>query len=102
MTTPREKDLPGELLLVAIVEMAPGHAAAGQRYEDAVLGLLNRHGGSVERRMRSTDSTAEVHVIRFRSRAGYESFMVDPDRLGHRNSLGDAAPSTRVLEVREL
>lgn len=82
--------------------MAPGHAAAGQRYEDAVLELLGRHGGSVERRMRGTDSATEVHVIRFSSRAGYESFMVDQDRLGYRDRLGDAAPTTRVIEVHDL
>jgi hypothetical protein len=99
---PSEESPSHELLLVAIVEMAPGQVAAGQRYEDAVLGLLDRHGGSVERRMRSTDSPMEVHLIRFRSRAGYESFMVGPDRLDHRDRLGDAAPTTRVLEVREL
>jgi hypothetical protein len=92
----------GELLLVAIVEMAPENVVAGQRYENAVLGLLDRHGGSVERRMRSTDSPTEVHLIRFRSRAGYESFMVDPDRLDYRDRLGNAAPNTRVLEVHDL
>lgn len=92
----------GELLLVAVVEMTPGHLAAGQRYEDAVLGLLDRHGGSLERRMRDLGSSTEVHVIRFRSRAGYESFMVDPDRLDHRDRIGEAAPTTRVLEVRDL
>lgn len=91
-----------ELLLVAIVEMASGHEIAGQEYEDAVLALLDRHGGRVERRMRSTDSAAEVHVIRFQSRAGYESFMVDPDRLASRAKTGDAAPTTRVLEVHDL
>jgi hypothetical protein len=101
MTEPRENPS-GELLLVAVVEMAPGHVAAGQRYEDAVLGLLARHGGSVERRMRSTDSPTEVHVIRFRSRAGYESYLVDSDRLAHRKATGDATPTTRVLEVRDL
>ena len=89
-------------MLVAIVEMATGHVVDGQWYEDAVLALLDRHGGSVERRMRSTDSPTEVHVIRFRSRAGYESFMADPDRLDYRDRLGDAAPTTRVLEVRDL
>src|SRR4051812_18953657 len=99
---PSEPDSPGELVLVAIVEMAPGHVTTGQRYEDAVLRLLDRHGGSVERRMRSTDSPTEVHVIRFRSRAGYESFMADPDRLAHRDAIGDAAPTTQVLEVRDL
>jgi hypothetical protein len=102
MTTPGEDDPSAGLLLIAIVEMAPGSAATGHAYEDAVLGLLGRHGGSLERRVRSTDSATEVHVIRFRSRAGYESFLVDPDRLGHRSRIGDAAPVTRVLEVREL
>ena len=102
MTRPSGNDLSGELLLVAIVEMAPGSAAAGQQYEDTVLGLLDRHGGSVERRMRSMDSATEVHIIRFRSRAGYESFMTDPARLDYRDRIGDAAPTTRVLEVREL
>lgn len=102
MTAPRENDPPGELLLVAIVEVAPGNTAAGQRYEDTVLGLLDRRGGSVERRMRSRESATEVHVIRFSSRAGYEFFMVDPDRLGYRDRIGGAAPTTRVLEVCEL
>ena len=102
MTRPSGNDLSGELLLVAIVEMAPGSAAAGQQYEDTVLGLLDRHGGSVERRMRSMDSATEVHIIRFRSRAGYESFMSDPARLDYRDRIGDAAPTTRVLEVHEL
>jgi hypothetical protein len=102
MTTSSDKGNDGELLLVAVVEMAPGNAAAGQEYEDAVLGLLSRHGGLVERRTRSLDSATEVHIIRFRSRAGYESFMVDPDRLGYRDKLGDAAPTTRVLEVYDL
>jgi hypothetical protein len=89
------------MLLVAVVEMADGHTDAGRRYEDAVLALLDRHGGSVERRLRSGDAATEVHVIRFRSRAGYDAFLADPDRLAHRATLGDAAPTTRVIEVTE-
>jgi hypothetical protein len=102
MTIPGETDHTEEVLLVAIVEMAPGNAAAGQEYEDAVLGLLGRHDGSLERRMRAADSGSEIHVIRFGSRAGYESFLVDPDRLARRERLGDAAPTTRVIEVADL
>ncbi|GIF25925.1 hypothetical protein BJ973_003197 [Actinoplanes tereljensis] len=92
----------GELLLVAVVEMAAGKSAGGQRYEDAVLGLLGRHGGTLERRLRGTDQAAEVHVIRFRARAGYESFMADPERLALREQAGDAAPTARVIEVRDV
>lgn len=91
-----------ELLLIAVVDLVPGHAEAGHRYEDAVLGLLERHDGRLDRRLRSTDPAAEVHVIRFGSRAGYESFMVDPERLALREAAGAAAPTTRVLEVTDL
>ncbi len=90
------------MLLVAVVEMAEGHAAAGRRYEDTVLGLLGRHGGSVEQRWESIDAGTEVHVIRFASRSGLDSFMVDPERLALRAAIGDAAPTTRVLEVRDV
>ena len=102
MATASGTDVSRELLLVAVVEMAEGQAEAGQRYEDAVLGLLDRHGGSVEWRMRGVDGATEVQLIRFRSRQGYESFMVDTDRLAYRAELGDAAPNTRVVEVREV
>jgi GNAT superfamily N-acetyltransferase len=90
------------VLLVAVVEMAAGQAEAGQRYEDAVLALLGRHGGALERRTRDAAGTTEVHLIRFTDRAGYESFMVDPERLAHREAIGEAAPTTRVIEVTDL
>ncbi|MCI4064117.1 GNAT family N-acetyltransferase [Micromonospora sp. R77] len=83
--------------LVALVEFRA--VEAGRRYEDAVLALLGRHGGRLERRLRTGDGSGEVHVIRFASRAGYESFLVDPERAALRAALGDDAPVTRVLEV---
>ncbi|MGA4725832.1 hypothetical protein ACPB67_00275 [Micromonospora taraxaci] len=89
------------LTLVAIVEFAAGAETAGQRYEDAVLSLLERHGGHLDRRLHGTDGQTEVHMIRFDSRAGYESFLADPDRAALRGALGDSAPTTRVIEVHE-
>ena len=94
--------LSNEVLLAVIVEMAPSDVPAGLRYEDRVLGLLDRHGGCVERRLRTADSATEIHVIRFRSRAGLESFMADADRARLRDAVGDAAPTARVYEVRDL
>ncbi|WP_127499635.1 hypothetical protein [Actinoplanes solisilvae] len=98
MTEPGEAE---SLLLIAVVDMAPAHPHEGRQYEDAVLALLPRHGGTLESRLPSTDGRAEVHTIRFRDRAGYESFMVDPDRQALRARLGDAAPTTRVIEIAE-
>ncbi len=90
-----------EVLLVALVEMAGSAVEAGQRYEDDVLALLGRHGGRLERRLRTEDGN-EVHVIRFAGRDGYESFLADPERVALRTALGADAPVTRVLEVREV
>ncbi|MEU4471851.1 hypothetical protein [Micromonospora sp. NPDC023888] len=90
------------LTLVALVEYPAGAEAAGQRYEDTVLTLLDRHGGRLERRLRGTDGRTEVHVIIFDDRAGYESFLADPERAALRAALGDAAPTTRVIEVHEV
>jgi hypothetical protein len=90
------------LLLVAIVQMAAEDTGAGQEYEDFVLARLTQHGGALERRTRTMDSGTEVHLIRFSSRAGYESFLADPDRVARREQLGNAAPTTKVLEVRDV
>ncbi|MEU4557918.1 hypothetical protein AB0F72_05995 [Actinoplanes sp. NPDC023936] len=90
------------LLLVAVVEMAAGHEEAGRRYEDDVLTLLGRHGGALERRMRDTTGGTEVQVIRFAARSGLDSFLADPRRAQLRSAIGEAAPATRVLEVRDL
>ncbi|GIJ32416.1 GNAT family N-acetyltransferase [Micromonospora sediminimaris] len=88
--------------LVALVELPDGAVEAGQRYEDTVLALLPRHGGRLERRLRTGDGRTEVHVIRFDTRAGYEAFLADPERTALRATLGEAAPRTRVLEVHEV
>ena len=90
------------MLLVAVVEMAAGRIEAGRAYEDQVLALLDRHDGVLERRMRDETGATEVHVIRFAGRAGYDSFLTDPDRLALRTTLGDAAPTTRVIEVSDV
>ncbi|MEV6811406.1 GNAT family N-acetyltransferase [Micromonospora sp. NPDC051296] len=88
--------------LVALVELPAAAVEAAQRYEDTVLALLPRHGGRVERRLRTGDGRTEVHVIRFDTRAGYDAFLVDPERAALRAALGATAPSTRVLEVQEV
>jgi hypothetical protein len=102
MTTPAESE-PGEgLLLVAIVQMAPGNIGAGRTYEDFVLARLGAHGGALERRTRTADDGTEVHLIRFSDRTGYESFLADQERHAYRERLGDAAPTTKVIEVRDV
>ena len=82
--------------------MQEGAVADGQGYEDGVLRLLARHGGRLERRLRSIDGVTAVQLIRFVSTAGLDAFMADPDRLARRAAIGGGAPIARVLEVRDV
>ena len=86
--------------LVAVVDLV--EAEAGRRYEDRVLVLLKRHGGRLERRLRSTDGLTEVHLLWFPSREAYDAFLADPARAEARAVLGDAVPTSRVVEVEEV
>jgi hypothetical protein len=61
--------------------MQDGAVADGQGYEDAVLRRLARHGGRLERRLRSIDGVTEAQIIRFVSPAALDAFMTDPERL---------------------
>ena len=67
-----------------------------------MLPLLPRHGGRLERRLRSRDGLSEVHVVSFDSRAGYEAYLADPERAAHRSLLDGADVDQRLLDVIEV
>lgn len=82
-----------------IADMQPDAALAFRDYEDQVLPLMSRHRGRLERRLRSPEGTSEVHVVSFESRAHYDLYISDPERLAHRHRLAGVAVEQRVLEV---
>ena len=90
------------LTLVVLADVAREGVAAFQRYEAAVLPLLERHDGRLERRLRTADGRAEVHVVSFGSRAGYDGYLTDPERAGHRALLEGVAVEQRLLEVSDV
>jgi hypothetical protein len=90
------------LTLVVLADIAGEGVGAFQRYEAAVLPLLERHGGRLERRLRTADGQAEVHVISFGTRAGYDAYIADPERLRHRTLLDGVPLTQRVLEVTDV
>jgi hypothetical protein len=87
---------------VLLVDLPDGAAAAFERYESLVLPLLPRHGGRLERRMRTPDARSEVHVVSFADRAGYEAYRADPEREALREALAGTEVTQRLLEVRDL
>jgi hypothetical protein len=90
------------LLIVMIADVPAAAAPTFQYYESRVLPLLDRHDGRLERRLRSGDGQVEVHLVSFGSRAGYESYLADPDRTAHRRLLAGVDISQRVLEMDDV
>jgi hypothetical protein len=48
------------------------------------------------------DSLVEVHIVSFKSREGYESYIADPERMNHGSPLSDMHVGQRVLEVQDV
>jgi hypothetical protein len=88
--------------LVLIVDVPEASLRGFLAYEDGVLPLLGRHGGLLERRLRTADGHTEVHVLSFTDRAGYQAYLDDPERAGHRTLLEGSPYDQRLLEVADV
>ena len=84
--------------VVSLVDVPSDSVAAFQRYEDHVLPLLQRHGGRLDRRLRTPDGTTEVHVLSFASQATYRGYIGDAERERHRALLAGVPLTQRVVE----
>jgi len=89
------------VLLAVLIDIPPEDAALVLTYEDAVLPLLSRHGGRLQRRVRAVDQSAELHLISFDSREGQEAFATDPSRLQLMRLLQGRLLRQRVVEFTE-
>lgn len=90
------------LTFVMVADIPPGGAEAFQRYESLVLPLLARHGGRLERRLRTKNALVEVHVVSFASELGYEAYTADPERQAHREQLEGIDVVQRLLSVTDV
>ncbi|RST14396.1 N-acetyltransferase [Streptomyces sp. WAC05374] len=87
----------GPLFRLAVLLDFPADAAADAlAYEERVLSLLPRHGGRLERRLRTADGLSEVHLLTFPSEDAYRAYLADPGRTP------DGRITARVLEVTEV
>ena len=88
--------------LVVLLELPAADFDTITAYEDAVLPLVQRSGGEVQRRLRAVDQRAEVHLIWFESPAAMEKFLTDPGRLHAQRLLGGTVVHQRLVQVRDL
>ena len=84
--------------VVTLVDVPSASVPAFQDYEDRALALLQRHGGLVERRLRTPDGTTEVHVLSFASESAYRGYLAEPERVAHRALLAGVELGQRVVE----
>jgi enamine deaminase RidA (YjgF/YER057c/UK114 family) len=88
--------------LALVVDLADDAVAPFDAYERRVLPLLARHGGVLDRRLRTADGRTEVHLLAFADRAGYEAYLADPDRAGLGHLLDGLDVRHRLLEVTDV
>ena len=79
---------PSPLTLALVVDLAADAVAPFDAYERRVLPLLERHGGRLDRRLRTADGRTEVHLLSFADRAGLR-------RLPRRPRPGRRGPAPR-------
>lgn len=91
-----------ELTLVLVARVPPEGVGDFQAYEDAVLPLLARHGGRLERRLRNAEGTAEVHIVSFATAEGFEAFRADPERARAQPLMATSAASSELFEMSDV
>ena len=68
-------------MLRLVIDLAEANLEAFERYETEVLGLVPKHGGRVELRVRALDRQSETHLLYFPGKESFERFRSDPVRL---------------------
>jgi hypothetical protein len=90
------------MLIAVVADVAPAGVERFRSYEELVLALLARHGGRLQRRVRSEDGTTEIHLVSFRDESGYRAYVEDPDRVAARAVLDGAEVDQRVFVVEDV
>jgi enamine deaminase RidA (YjgF/YER057c/UK114 family) len=90
------------LTLALVVDLADDAVGPFDAYERRVLPLLTRHGGRLDRRLRTADGRTEIHLLSFADRAGYDAYVADPDRAAAGHLLDGLDLQRRLLEVTEV
>lgn len=90
------------LTLTLIARVPEDGVEAFCAYEDAVLPLLERHGGVLERRLRTGDGRVEVHLVSFRDAAAFEAFRADPIRAAAAPLLAESGAELELFDVMDV
>ena len=90
------------LTFVLIARVPPDGIASYQAYEAAVLPLLSEFGGSLERRLRNSDGTVEVHIVSFDSDRNFQRFRSDPRRASFAHLIEASAAKNELFAMTDV
>jgi antibiotic biosynthesis monooxygenase (ABM) superfamily enzyme len=90
------------LTFVLIARVPSDGVASFQAYEQAVLPLLSEYGGLLERRLRNSDGTIEVHIVSFDSDQNFQRYRNDPGRAAHSHLFEASAARNELLAVTDV
>ncbi len=85
-----------------IARIPPTGRADFLAYEDAVLPLMARHGGVLNRRLRTGAGLIEIHIVSFPTAAAFEAYRADPDRAAQQYLLKRSGAVLELLEVEDV
>lgn len=84
----------------ALIARIPTKGVADFRaYEDAVLPLLPEFNGRLERRLRNSDGTIEMHIVSFASEADFQNYRNDPRRTAQAWLLEKSSATLELLPM---
>ncbi|MCP3379583.1 hypothetical protein NLM31_03875 [Bradyrhizobium sp. CCGUVB4N] len=87
----------------ALIARIPAEGIADFRaYEDAVLPLLPAFNGRLERRLRNSDGTMEMHIVSFASEADFQSYRNDPRRTAQAWLLERSAARLELIPMADI
>ena len=90
-------------LTLALLVKVPSHGIASfHAYENLVLPLLHKHGGTIERRLRTQDHMTELHILSFLSNAALDAYLADPEREKHRHLLVQSNATTELFNMEDV
>jgi antibiotic biosynthesis monooxygenase (ABM) superfamily enzyme len=86
------------LTLIAALYLHPGREAEFAQFETAAAAIMQRYGGTIERRIGVAPSSGEnlpyeVHILSFSDERSFQEYRTDPDL--------EALRDLRALAIRE-
>lgn len=88
--------------MLAQIDLSCADLGLFEKYEAAVLAQLEKYGARLEERLRSTDGTAELHLLYFPDAESLTAFRGDPVRASAQEIWEQSGASSTLTEVARL